>query len=242
MSEEGNYSRRSGPRDRQLRVGNAEREAVADILRREHLAGRLDNDEFDERVARCLAAKTYAELDGLIGDLPADERDARQAAGTGGGGPGPCRFSSYRSWSRRSSSATAEPPGSWGRSSSGSSFVRSSGAASAGARSAGAPTAGVAGHTGEACRPSVDARRKGGTGDRGSSPAALAAPAAARDAGGLSRRQRSYTVHPFAADSTPLGKRLMLVYLTGRKSGRHYRQPISYVREGETLLTPGGGR
>jgi hypothetical protein len=42
--------------------------------------------------------------------------------------------------------------------------------------------------------------------------------------------------------STPLGKRLMLVYTTGRKSGRHYRQPISYVRDGETLLTPGGGR
>jgi hypothetical protein len=42
--------------------------------------------------------------------------------------------------------------------------------------------------------------------------------------------------------STPLGRRLMLVYLTGRKSGRHYRQPISYVRAGETLLTPGGGR
>jgi hypothetical protein len=42
--------------------------------------------------------------------------------------------------------------------------------------------------------------------------------------------------------ATPLGKRLMLVYLTGRKSGRHYRQPISYIRDGETLLTPGGGR
>jgi hypothetical protein len=42
--------------------------------------------------------------------------------------------------------------------------------------------------------------------------------------------------------STPLGKRLMLVYLTGRKTGRQYRQPISYVRDGETLLTPGGGR
>ena len=41
---------------------------------------------------------------------------------------------------------------------------------------------------------------------------------------------------------TPLGKRLMLAYLTGRKTGRHYRQPISYVRDGETLLTPGGGR
>jgi hypothetical protein len=42
--------------------------------------------------------------------------------------------------------------------------------------------------------------------------------------------------------ATPLGKRLMLVYLTGRKSGRNYRQPISYVRDGKMLLTPGGGR
>ncbi|HZE05391.1 MAG TPA: hypothetical protein VE127_09215 [Solirubrobacteraceae bacterium] len=41
---------------------------------------------------------------------------------------------------------------------------------------------------------------------------------------------------------TPLGRRLMLVYLTGRKSGRHYRQPVSYVRDGDILLTPGGGR
>ena len=52
MSDEGGYSRRSGPRDRQLRVGDAERDAVADVLRREHLAGRIDSDEFDERVAR----------------------------------------------------------------------------------------------------------------------------------------------------------------------------------------------
>jgi hypothetical protein len=42
--------------------------------------------------------------------------------------------------------------------------------------------------------------------------------------------------------STPFGKRLMLVHLTGRKTGRHYRQPVSYVRDGEMLLTPGGGR
>jgi len=41
---------------------------------------------------------------------------------------------------------------------------------------------------------------------------------------------------------TPLGKRLMLVYLTGRRTGRRYRQPVSYVRDGEILLTPGGGR
>jgi hypothetical protein len=41
---------------------------------------------------------------------------------------------------------------------------------------------------------------------------------------------------------TPVGSRLMLVYLTGRRSGRHYRQPVSYVRHDNSLLTPGGGR
>jgi hypothetical protein len=41
---------------------------------------------------------------------------------------------------------------------------------------------------------------------------------------------------------TPLGKRLMLVYLTGRKTGRRSRQPVSYIRDEESLLTPGGGR
>ena len=42
--------------------------------------------------------------------------------------------------------------------------------------------------------------------------------------------------------STPLGGRLMLLYLTGRKTGRAYRQPVSYVRDGAALLTPGGGK
>ena len=41
---------------------------------------------------------------------------------------------------------------------------------------------------------------------------------------------------------TPLGGRLMLVYFTGRKTGRPYRQPVSYVRDGDVLLTPGGGK
>lgn len=41
---------------------------------------------------------------------------------------------------------------------------------------------------------------------------------------------------------TPLSRRLMLAYLTGRRTGRHYRQPLSYVRDGDQLLTPGGGR
>jgi len=39
---------------------------------------------------------------------------------------------------------------------------------------------------------------------------------------------------------TPLSGRLMLVFLTGRKTGKPYRQPVSYVRDGAVLLTPGG--
>jgi hypothetical protein len=44
---------------------------------------------------------------------------------------------------------------------------------------------------------------------------------------------------PFA---TPLGRRLMLVHIISRKTGRLYRQPVSYMKDGQTLLTPGGGR
>ncbi len=41
---------------------------------------------------------------------------------------------------------------------------------------------------------------------------------------------------------TPLSARLMLLTIRGRKSGKVYRQPVSYVPDGDTLLTPGGGR
>jgi F420H(2)-dependent quinone reductase len=41
---------------------------------------------------------------------------------------------------------------------------------------------------------------------------------------------------------TPLADRLMLVSFTGRKTGKAYRQPVSYVQQGDTLLTPGGGK
>lgn len=35
--------------------------------------------------------------------------------------------------------------------------------------------------------------------------------------------------------------RLMLVAYTGRKTGRRYVKPVSYVRDGRDLLIPGGG-
>lgn len=41
---------------------------------------------------------------------------------------------------------------------------------------------------------------------------------------------------------TPLNGRLMLISFTGRKTGKAYRQPVSYVQQGDTLLTPGGGK
>jgi F420H(2)-dependent quinone reductase len=42
--------------------------------------------------------------------------------------------------------------------------------------------------------------------------------------------------------STPLSSQLMLLYLTGRKTGKSYVQPVSFVEDGQTMLTPGGGR
>jgi hypothetical protein len=56
-----------------LRAGDRDRDAVATVLREQHLEGRLDGDEFQERLERALAAKTYGELDALVADLPVPE-------------------------------------------------------------------------------------------------------------------------------------------------------------------------
>src|SRR4051794_28365813 len=71
------YNRHTSPRDRSLRAADADREGVTELLRREHLAGRLDDTELDARLAACFAAVTYADLDALIADLPADEPPPR---------------------------------------------------------------------------------------------------------------------------------------------------------------------
>jgi hypothetical protein len=72
------YSRRS-PVDRNLRAADSDRQAIGDILRREHVAGRLDSDEYADRYGRCLEAKTYAQLDELIVDLPGDPEPVFEA-------------------------------------------------------------------------------------------------------------------------------------------------------------------
>lgn len=73
------YDPARGPRDRTLRVGDKERDAVSEILKQRHLEGRLDSDEFQGRLERCLAAKTYAELDALIADFPPEPGEFRRA-------------------------------------------------------------------------------------------------------------------------------------------------------------------
>jgi hypothetical protein len=54
-----------------LRIGNAEREQAVNLLGEHFASGRLDADEFDERVARAYRAKTERDLQPLFADLPA---------------------------------------------------------------------------------------------------------------------------------------------------------------------------
>jgi len=74
-SNDHRYDPGDGPRNRSLRVGDKERDAVSEILRQRHVEGRLDADEFQARLDRCLAAKTYAELDELLTDLPREDEE-----------------------------------------------------------------------------------------------------------------------------------------------------------------------
>jgi hypothetical protein len=54
----------------QQRAADGDRERVAERLRLALEEGRLDLNEYDERVGRAYGAKTYGELDRLLKDLP----------------------------------------------------------------------------------------------------------------------------------------------------------------------------
>jgi len=60
---------RRGP-DPSIRVGDAERNQVADALSQHFSAGRLDDTELKDRLDRAMSAKTGADLSGLLSDLP----------------------------------------------------------------------------------------------------------------------------------------------------------------------------
>jgi DUF1707 SHOCT-like domain len=60
-------------RDPNLRAADADRERVAERLRTSHAEGRLDMDEFQQRLERCYEAKTLGELGELVRDLPRED-------------------------------------------------------------------------------------------------------------------------------------------------------------------------
>jgi Domain of unknown function (DUF1707)/Cell wall-active antibiotics response 4TMS YvqF len=76
---------------RQLRVSDADRDRVTEMLREAAGEGRLTLDELDERLSQALAAKTYADLESVTGDLPASAPTsaptARWPTGRVGGTP-----------------------------------------------------------------------------------------------------------------------------------------------------------
>jgi Domain of unknown function (DUF1707) len=53
-----------------LRASDADREAVAERLRRATVEGRLEPDELEERLHSALRARTYGDLRRLLSDLP----------------------------------------------------------------------------------------------------------------------------------------------------------------------------
>jgi Flp pilus assembly protein TadB len=53
-----------------LRVSDAERAEIADQLARHYGEGRLDSEEFGQRLDLAMAARTYRDLAGLLRDMP----------------------------------------------------------------------------------------------------------------------------------------------------------------------------
>ena len=98
------WTRRIRYSDQHIRVSDAERNAVAELLGQHYADGRLDQAEFDDRVGRTMAAKTRGDLSGLFDDLPETE------TGAGAGGPrGPVAQSAPYQMRRRRGGGIVRP-------------------------------------------------------------------------------------------------------------------------------------
>lgn len=62
------------------RASDADREAIADMLHRHHVEGRLDADELEAGAERCYASTTISELHDLVADLPSAPTPTREQA------------------------------------------------------------------------------------------------------------------------------------------------------------------
>lgn len=66
--------------DNNMRIGDAERNEVSELLSKHFSDGRLDAAEFQERLDRAMSAKTRADLSGLLTDLPRLQTPEQAAA------------------------------------------------------------------------------------------------------------------------------------------------------------------
>jgi len=83
-----------------IRVSDQDRDHVAQILQAAFAEGRLDDDEFDERMRAALTARTSADLEVLSADLPAAAPRPGSATAVAGRKPG--RFAiAYKNSIRR---------------------------------------------------------------------------------------------------------------------------------------------
>jgi hypothetical protein len=78
--------RRPGYASSSLRISDADRAEVADLLSKHYADGRLEQAEFNDRVDQAMRAKTRADLTGLFADLP-DLDEQPVAVGERASGP-----------------------------------------------------------------------------------------------------------------------------------------------------------
>jgi Domain of unknown function (DUF1707) len=71
-----------------IRASDQERDAVLQQVQQAFAEGRLDDTEFDERMRSALSARTHADLDVLLKDLPSVPPSAAPAPANAGPAPG----------------------------------------------------------------------------------------------------------------------------------------------------------
>ncbi|MEU9928215.1 MULTISPECIES: DUF1707 domain-containing protein [unclassified Streptomyces] len=88
-----------------MRASDAERERIAELLREAVAEGRLDMDEFDQRLETAYKARTHGELEPLVQDLPAP---GSVVAPVGSSAPAPLRGSAANWPARIGGNATSK--------------------------------------------------------------------------------------------------------------------------------------
>ena len=89
-----------GPPGPAIRVSDTDRDAAAQVLQAAFADGRLDDDEFDQRMRSALTARVSTDLEKLTADLPAVAPRPAGAPAPAGRGPGKYAMA-YKSSIRR---------------------------------------------------------------------------------------------------------------------------------------------